>query len=840
MRKHANEAKGVVDKGGIMRIKGLSKPAKSASNPSEQRLPEQKPKSAFGRAFGAAVMAELLGSWAVSQWADKAAGFPAGVAGDLGGHMVAPWAAAQWVAQGLVASPLFKTEILTGYGLSVAATAMAFFATYKVMNRKFRRAFDKKKLDLHGSAHWASKEELLKMNLLDQKTGVYVGGYEDAETGKVVYLRHSGPEHILVFAPTRSGKGVGIVLPNLLEWRESMFVYDIKGELWALTAGFRKAIGQRVFRFSPAEPYSNGNNARFNPLDEIRLRTPYEVSDTQNIALMLVDSDGKGLGGDHWRTTAMDLLTGVIMHVMYAEKEKNLRGVSDFLSQPGVEIRDVLLKMINTKHDEDRFSKYGGTCPTAANAAQATLNKSDNELSGVISTAMTALGLYADDIVAENTSCSDFKVTDLVNQDDPVSVYIVTSPADKERLRPIIRLLINQILRSLTREMKFEDGRAVSTFKHKLLFLLDEFPSLGKLDVVQESLAFVAGYGIKMVLITQDLSQLYASYTREEMIMGNCHLRIAYAPNKPDTADILSKMAGTATIWHETQSLSGKKSGLSGLDGLSQSDQYVSRPLLTPDEAMRLRAPEKGRNEKGDEVITRAGAELIFVAGSAPVMAIQILYFQHKLFNARSKMPAPVQSDSFYFTTVLTRVLTHENDGNPNIKATMPVKIKREEKAPEVFEVPAPKAAENDSAASINTQESSTELTQESLRTEKEIELHKKWQETQTEDANTTEYEVEMEDAEQGNIEAGIPPSFDQADDNTGSEPEIYTADEPETCVSTRFRTYSPDESEIYTPDEPENEIDEEAASGVVSTASGMQSPVVKAKNTDFIDESIK
>jgi type IV secretion system protein VirD4 len=453
---------------------------------------------------------------------------------------------------------------------------------------------------------------------------------------------------------------------------------------------------------------------------------------------------------------------------------------------------------------------------------------------------MTALGLYADDIVAENTSCSDFKVTDLVNQDDPVSVYIVTSPADKERLRPIIRLLINQILRSLTREMKFENGRAVSTFKHKLLFLLDEFPSLGKLDVVQESLAFVAGYGIKMVLITQDLSQLYASYTREEMIMGNCHLRIAYAPNKPDTADILSKMAGTATIWHETQSLSGKKSGLSGLDGLSQSDQYVSRPLLTPDEAMRLRAPEKGRNEKGDEVITRAGAELIFVAGSAPVMAIQILYFQHKLFNARSKMPAPVQSDSFYFTTVLTRVLTHENDGNPNIKATMPVKIKREEKAPEVFEVPAPKAAENDSAASINTQESSTELTQESLRTEKEIELHKKWQETQTEDANTTEYEVEMEDAEQGNIEAGIPPSFDQADDNTGSEPEIYTADEPETCVSTRFRTYSPDESEIYTPDEPENEIDEEAASGVVSTASGMQSPVVKAKNTDFIDESIK
>ncbi|MBU2853467.1 type IV secretory system conjugative DNA transfer family protein [Acidithiobacillus ferriphilus] len=822
-----------------MRIKGLSKPAKSTGNPSEQRLPEQKPKSAFGRAFGAAVMAQLLGSWAVSQWADKTAGFPAGVAGDLGGHMVAPWAAAQWVAQGLVASPLFKTEILTGYGLSVAATAMAFFATYKVMNRKFRRAFDKKKLDLHGSAHWASKEELLKMNLLDQQTGVYVGGYEDPETGKVVYLRHSGPEHILVFAPTRSGKGVGIVLPNLLEWRESMFVYDIKGELWALTAGFRKAIGQRVFRFSPAEPYSNGNNARFNPLDEIRLRTPYEVSDVQNIALMLVDSDGKGLGGDHWRTTAMDLLTGVILHVMYSEKEKNLRGVSDFLSQPGVDIRDVLLKMINTKHDEERFTKFGGTCPTAANAAQATLNKSDNELSGVVSTAMTALGLYADDIVAENTSCSDFKVTDLVNQDDPVSVYIVTSPADKERLRPIIRLLINQILRSLTREMKFENGRAVSTFKHKLLFLLDEFPSLGKLDVVQESLAFVAGYGIKMLLITQDLSQLYAAYTREEMIMGNCHLRIAYAPNKPDTADILSKMAGTATIWHETQSLSGKKSGLSGLDGLSQSDQYVSRPLLTPDEAMRLRAPEKGRNEKGDEVITRAGAELIFVAGSAPVMAIQILYFQHKLFNARSKMPAPVQSDSFYFTI--------ENGEKQTIKATMPVTLKRKEKAPEVFEVPAPKATENDSAASSYIQEGTDELTPECVITEKEIELHKKWQETQNEDGNTTEYEVDMEDAGEGSVlthgEADIQQDFEPTDGTGSEEPEIYSPDESEVYTPVlshaNARANAPDEPEIYTPDEPVNEIDGET-SEAVSTASGMQSPVVKAKNLEFIDESIK
>lgn len=827
-----------------MRIKGLSKTTKNTGNPSEQRLPEQKPKSALGRAIGASLMAEALGAWAVSQWAAKTAGFPAGVAGDLGGHMVAPWAAAEWVAQGLVVSPIFKTEILAGYGMTLAATAMAFFATYKIMSRKLRRAFEKKKLDLHGSAHWASKSELLKMNLLDQKSGVYVGGYEDPETGKVVYLRHSGPEHILVFAPTRSGKGVGIVIPNLLEWRESMFVYDIKGELWALTSGFRKAIGQKVFRFSPAEPYSDGNNARFNPLDEIRLRTPYEVSDAQTIALMLVDSDGKGIEGDHWRSTAMNLLTGVIMHVMYSETEKNLRGVSDYLSQPGVDIRDVLLKMINTKHDAERFAKFGGTCPTAASAAQTTLNKSDNELSGVISSAMTALGLYADDIVAENTSCSDFKVSDLVNQDEPVSVYVVTSPADKERLRPIIRLLINQVLRSLTREMKFENGRAVSTFKHKLLFLLDEFPSLGKLDVVQESLAFVAGYGIKMLLITQDLSQLYAAYTREEMIMGNSHLRIAYAPNKPDTADILSKMAGTATIWHETQSLSGKKSGLNGLDGMSQSDQYVSRPLLTPDEAMRLRAPEKGRNAKGEEIITRAGAELIFVAGSAPVMGIQILYFQHKIWDARSKMPSPVRSDSFYFqNTQNTPVQSHiraDEVGNDNGNTS--IVITHVLSHDEAFKVPKPTSTCESTRVceSTSTHESVQKHTAVITVPNEvdEVELHKKWLEGASVCESTCEStqkhdKGQTNEGSQANDPESIVDPYEvdtvlTAEDFDGEDECIITA----VCESTSTE-YTPDAEstgELYTP-----------ASAPESTITHNNvSPVKKASNVSYIAEDIK
>jgi len=652
-----------------MRIKGLSQNKPKAQT--DIRLPDLKPKSAVGRAIGATLLVELLGSWAVAEMSAKTAGFPAGVPGWLGGHLYMPWAGLQWVGEGLITNPHFELLVLAEYGLTIPAAIAAGFVVHKVMSRKFKRKFDKQNLDLHGSARWATEEEMLKMNILRQGQGVYIGGYENPKTGKLEYLRHNGPEHILVAAPTRSGKGVGLVIPTLLEWRHSAIIYDIKGELFALTSGFRKAIGQKIFCFSPSVPYKDGNNARFNPLDEIRLRTPYEVQDAQNVAQMVVDPEGKG-ADDHWVGTGSALLTGVILHVLYSWPNKTLNGCSEFLQQPNKEQRVVLTEMVNTKHDEVRFASTGGTCPAVMRAGQGALNKSDNELSGVISTATKNLALYEDEVVAGNTACSDFRISDLVMLDEPASLYIVTSPADALRLRPIIRLMITQIIQSLTREMKFENGRAVSTFKHRLLLMLDEFPSLRKLEVIPEALAVAAGYGLKFFLITQDLNQLYDVYGQYEKVSGNCHIFLAYAPNNMATAKTLSEATGQMTVRNQTESYSGKKSSLSGLDGISQSEQHVSRPLLTVDEVRRLRAPEKVKDADGTERIVRPGAELIFVAGSRPIYGTQILYFQDPIFSKRAKIPAPAKSDRVVHENVSETVIADEIPETPFVLAAPP------------------------------------------------------------------------------------------------------------------------------------------------------------------------
>ena len=181
---------------------------------------------------------------------------------------------------------------------------------------------------LHGTAHWATHQEIQNSGLLSKQKnnvndGVYVGGWTNPKTKQIHYLRHAGPEHILAFAPTRSGKGVGLVLPTLLSWQGSVICYDIKGENWALTSGWRKNhAGNKVMKFDPAA--TDGSSLAFNPLAEICLGTDQEVGDIQNIASMLVDTDGKGLF-DHWSKTSHALLTGAILHCCYQIQQEQHR-----------------------------------------------------------------------------------------------------------------------------------------------------------------------------------------------------------------------------------------------------------------------------------------------------------------------------------------------------------------------------------------------------------------------------------------------------------------------------------------------------------------------------------
>jgi type IV secretion system protein VirD4 len=494
---------------------------------------------------------------------------------------------------------------------------------------------------LHGTAHWATLSEIRQTGLLPKwgksGGGVYVGGWTDKQ-GQTHYLRHDGPEHIAAIAPTRSGKGVGLVIPTLLSWPHSAVIHDMKGELWALTAGWRQQFAKnKVLKFDPAA--TNGS-CHFNPLAEVRLESDFEVADVQNLVTIIVDPDGKGLN-DHWTKTAHAFLTGVTLHLLYL-KQKNeelpasLEDVAMALSDPSREINALYEEMLNTKH------RNGETHSVVASAARDMLNRPETERGSVLSSAMSYLSLYRDPLVAANTQKSDFKIRDLMHHKNPLSLYLVVRPADKDRLKPLMRLILNQIVRTLTREeMQFKNGQPLQNYEHRLLLMLDEFPSFGRLEVFQEALAFIAGYGIKAYLIMQDISQLRAAYGNDESILSNCHVRVAYAPNKPETAEWLSKLTGTTTVTVQEISTSGQRFG-AVLQQVNQSQQSVARPLMTPDECQRLQGPLK--NEQTGEIL-RAGAMLIFVAGFAPIYGTQILYFIDPVFKERAALTAPPNTE---------------------------------------------------------------------------------------------------------------------------------------------------------------------------------------------------
>lgn len=538
----------------------------------------------------------------------------------------------------------------------MAGALVAMFSAALIVGIKSRSS--RKHEGIHGTAHFATADEVKETGLMGtskERGGVYVGGFDN--DGRTEYLRHDGPEHICVIAPTRSGKGVGLVIPTLLSWSGSVFALDPKGDNYATTSGWRKKhANNAILRFEPAVP---GLSCSWNPLSEIRFGTRYQISDTQNISLMVVDSDGFGLKGNHFRSAAFELLVGVILHALYKAERVGrapclqdcahmLTGVGDFAAVENERqfddgdpraLEGLFLEMQNVA-----LSELG----EAAQEAQLVIrgighrmaNTPARELGSIISTANNELSLYRDPIVGENTSRSDFKVSDLMNHERPVSLYFITTFQDKDRMRPLARLLISRILLGLSGQMEFEGGRSQPTYKHRLLLMLDEFPTLGKLEVLESALAYIAGYGMKAYLITQDVQQIYKAYTNYESIIANCHIRVTFAPNRLETAEWLSKMTGQTTVVKEHVSTSGKRFGMV-FEQASRSYQEVQRPLMTADEIMRLPGPTK--NEQGD--ILTPGEMLIFVAGHSVIRGRQILYFLDPTFSKRSKIEPPKVSD---------------------------------------------------------------------------------------------------------------------------------------------------------------------------------------------------
>lgn len=482
-------------------------------------------------------------------------------------------------------------------GAYIAASG-GFIAVAVAIGMSVWRAREANKVETYGSARWAETEEVKSAGLLGPD-GVVLGRYDSQ------YLRHDGPEHVLCFAPTRSGKGVGLVVPSLLTWPGSAIVHDIKGENWQLTAGFRAQHG-RVLLFDP----TNAKSSAYNPLLEVR-RGEWEVRDVQNIADILVDPEGSLEKRNHWEKTSHALLVGAILHVLYAEADKTLAGVAAFLSDPKRPIESTLAAMMTTAHLGE-----AGPHPVIASAARELLNKSDNERSGVLSTAMSFLGLYRDPVVAEVTRRCDWRIGDVVGGRHPTTLYLVVPPSDINRTKPLIRLILNQVGRRLTEDLQAKAGR------HRLLLMLDEFPALGRLDFFESALAFMAGYGLKSFLIAQSLNQIEKAYGANNSILDNCHVRVSFATNDERTAKRVSDALGTATEMKAMKNYAGHRLS-PWLGHLMVSRSETARPLLTPGEVMQLPPSD----------------EIVMVAGTPPIRAKKARYYEDARFKERILPP---------------------------------------------------------------------------------------------------------------------------------------------------------------------------------------------------------
>jgi type IV secretion system protein VirD4 len=551
----------------------------------------------------------VLGVWAATQWAAAMLGYQPELGAAwflLDGHRIyRPWALFGW---------WFHYDAYAPHVFDKAGTlagASGFFGCAAAIAGSLWRSRHAKNVTTYGSARWASRREIAAAGLY-RNAGVFLGRLHGRD------LRHDGPEHVMAFAPTRSGKGVGLVVPTLLSWTGSAVVHDIKGENWQLTAGWRARFSHCLL-FNPTDARS----ARYNPLLEVR-RGDHEVRDVQNIADILVDPEGALERRSHWEKTSHSLLVGAILHIVYAEEEKTLARVATFLSDPQRSFVETLKRMMATNHlgtpDAPRVH------PVVASAARELLNKSDNERSGVLSTAMSFLGLYRDPTVALATSTCDWRIADLVEAAHPVSLYLVIPPSDISRTKPLVRLILNQIGRRLTERLE-ADGKAS---RRQLLMMLDEFPALGRLDFFETALAFMAGYGIRACLIAQSLNQISKAYGENNAILDNCHVRIAFATNDERTARRISDALGTATEQRAMRNYAGHRLA-PWLAHVMVSRQETARPLLTPGEVMQLPASEA----------------LVLISGMAPIRAAKLRYYEDRRFRSRV-CPPPALAEADY------------------------------------------------------------------------------------------------------------------------------------------------------------------------------------------------
>ncbi|MBT0671340.1 type IV secretory system conjugative DNA transfer family protein [Novosphingobium profundi] len=507
--------------------------------------------------------------------------------------MQTPWAKVPGALWSMKSMPIVWQPFLLGFAISFALCLAGVFGSMFTAQK------------LHGEARWARFGEVKGAGLLE-RAGIILGRFNTS------FLRFGGTEHVMLEAPTRAGKGVGVVIPNLLSWPDSVVVLDVKQENWDLTSGYRaRQLRQKTLLFNPLD--GEGRTCRYNPLGHINRRDPVEIiNELQKIGAMLFPLP---LTGDNfWAESARTAFLGVSAYVAATvdDGEDALPfTIGEVYRQFAAgDARRRFPKII--KQREQVGKPLSGAC---ISALRDWISSSDNTFTSIRQSVTAKINLWLNPYVDAATAESDFDLRQF--RDKRISLYLGVSPDDLERVAPIYNLLFQQLIDLNVRELPSADRHNV-----RLLLLLDEFTRLGRASVIASGFSYVAGYGIRLLPVIQNFSQLdhiYGDKVAKE-ISANCGVQIVMRPKEINDAKNVSDRLGTYTFRAKSRSFSawGRGGG-----SVSESDQR--RALLLPQELLLL--PEK------DLIVLRSGIP--------PVYGKKIRYYQEKDMLAQTKVRAP-------------------------------------------------------------------------------------------------------------------------------------------------------------------------------------------------------
>jgi type IV secretion system protein VirD4 len=494
---------------------------------------------------------------------------------------------------------------LCGIGLLVVLPAALFAAA-------------RPRRPLHGNARFASLAEVRRAGLIGESDaggpGIVVGRY-----GRH-FLALPGQLSVMLSAPTRSGKGVGVVIPNLLNWPDSVVVLDIKGENFAVTAGYRAAHGQAVYAFSPFD--EGACSHRWNPLSAVRSGPLHRVGDLLTMGQVFFPNDGSGTSSEaFFNDQARNLFLG--LGLLLLETPELPRTVGEMLRQSsgkGRSLKDHLSGLITQRRDDGM--PLSDEC---TDALQRLLSNSENTLSSVVATFNAPLTIFADAVVDAATSADDFRLEDVRRR--RMSIYVRIPPNRLANARPLLALFFSQLVSLNTQALPEQD----STLKVQCLLVNDEFTAMGRVGVITSAAAFLAGYNLRLLTVVQAMSQLDAVYGDKEArtFATNHGLQILYAPREQRDADEYSAMLGHFTERATSRGRSRSFSG-HGHTTVSRNESEQRRALLLPQEFKEL----------GSERL------VIVLENCKPVLGEKIRYHREKVFKARLRaVPAVPRMD---------------------------------------------------------------------------------------------------------------------------------------------------------------------------------------------------